>query len=351
MKRIIYRPISQSAAILALMALVACSKLLDDFEYEEKSSKLVVNAILNPDSVISIHLSSSKSFNPPGSFMYLENADMELFENDQTLGHLSSMGSGYYTLPDTYPQEGATYKVMVTTEAYEPVWAETTIPHKVENLEVEDRMLTSTNQDGYSSTKMQYLLSYKVPNTETVFYSTSISSQKQEMVLECVERETPWFNGYYEETDSCYYVASESGATLTEYIYLYSNSSLIKFTKSWGSYQTASFDDDNFSKKIYFSSKNYNSNQLSLALNIDYYSLFDNIDNEITIWTDSFDEVLYNFMYSLAKIEEVDGDPFAEKVSVYTNVNGGLGIFGSCTSSSHVIRYDEEYIDSITPKF
>jgi hypothetical protein len=62
--------------------------------------------------------------------------------------------------------------------------------------------------------------------------------------------------------------------------------------------------------------------------------------NHITLWVDAYDEALFQFMYSLAQAEEVDGDPFAEKVQIYSNVNNGLGIFGAVSSSSVTLGFD-----------
>ncbi|GAO31058.1 hypothetical protein JCM15548_13394 [Geofilum rubicundum JCM 15548] len=345
-----YNPLTLIIASLVLLGLGSCESMVDDFEYEKKSSKLVVNAILSPDSVINIHISSSTTYNPPGALKLIENAVVELYENNNLLGQLRSTGNGYYILHGTYPQENATYKVVVTADGYASAWAETTIPGQIKNPEVEEGLQTTTYEYGYTATRMAYQLTYDVPQSQAVFYSVSISSQKQGTLQEyvCEELETPWFDGYYYRMDSCYLIEGDSLATRTEPISIYSNSSLIKFRKSWGDYQTSSFDDEISAEKLYFSSQNYNSSQLSLALRIDYYYLFDNIDNEITIWTDSFDEVLFKFMYSLAQKREVEDDPFAEKVSVYTNVNGGLGIFGSSNSRALVIRYDDEFIERLS---
>jgi hypothetical protein len=353
MNRIKYSPLTRTIAIFALLGLWACETLIDDFEYEKKSSKLVVNAILCPDSILNIHVSTSINYNPPSTSKVIENAVVKLYKNDEEMGQLNSTGNGYYTLAGTYPQAGATYKVVVAAEGYGSVWAETTIPQKVENIEVEDKLQTTTHQDGYTTLRMEYQVKYEVPFNRNVFYGTSVSSQKQGTPPEyvCVERETPWFNGDYYEADSCYVVEGDSLAVRTEQLSIYSGSSLIKFYKDWGSYRISGFDEENYNEKIYFSNQNYNSNSLSLSIRVDYFDLLGNINNEITIWTDSYDKVLYNFMYSLAKIDQVEDDPFAEKVSVFTNVNGGLGIFASTNSSGFTIRYDEEFIDSITPKY
>ncbi len=353
MNLIKYSPLTLTIAIFALLGLYACETLIDDFEYEKKPPKLVVNAILCPDSILNIHVSTSRTYNPPVTSQVVENAVVELYENNQPLGQFSSIGSGHYSLAGTYPKAGATYKVVVAADGYASVWAETTIPSKVENVEVEDEMKTITIQDGYTTSRMEYRLSYQVPINQNVFYGTSISSQKQGSLSEyvCEELETPWFDGYYYRSDSCYYVEGDSLATRTEQQTIFSGSSLIKFTKGWGSYRISDFDDENSNEKIYFSNQNYSGNRLSLSIRINHYDLLDNINNEITIWTDSYDKVLYNFMYSLAKIDQVEDDPFAEKVSVYTNVNGGLGIFASVNSSGYTIRYDQEFIDSITPEY
>lgn len=353
MKHTKHSLITLTITLITLLGSWGCETLIDDFEYKKTPQKLVVNAILNPDSVINIHISKSISFNSPATFESIENAIVELYENNEFLGQLTSEGMGYYRLADYYPKAGVTYKVVVTAEGYASVWAKTTIPSKVENLEVVDELKTFTFQDGYTTTRMEYQLIYQVPINRSVFYGTSISSQKQGSLPDyvCEELETPWFDGTYYRMDSCYMIEEDSLAIRTEQQTIYSGSSLIKFSKGWGSYHISDFDDESSNEKIYFNNQYYDSPKLSLSIRIDYYSLLDNINNEITIWTDSYDKVLYNFMYSLAKINQVEDDPFAEKVSVYTNVNGGLGIFASVNSSGYTIRYDQEFIDSITPEY
>src|SRR5690554_6331987 len=258
MNLIKYKPFTLITAILILIGWSACESLINDFDYEKKISKLVVNAILNPDSIISIHISSSISYNPRSAYKQVEDAVVELFENDLSLGQLTNMGQGYYTLNKTYPKEGAIYRVTIAAKGYQSVWAETTIPRKIENMKVENSMLT-TYRDGYSFSNMEFRINYEVPLNQSLFYGTSVSSQKQGSLPEyiCVERETPYFNGYYYEMDSCYRIEPDSLATRTEHISFYSNSSLIKFFKESGSYYIASYNDGDYSEKIYFSNKNY----------------------------------------------------------------------------------------------
>ncbi|WP_148660953.1 DUF4249 family protein [Marinilabilia salmonicolor] len=68
------------------------------------------------------------------------------------------------------------------------------------------------------------------------------------------------------------------------------------------------------------------------------------MDSHRRFVVNNYDESLFRFMYSLAQQEAVDGDPFAEKIQIYSNVENGLGIFGSMTPSSVPEELDTEFV-------
>jgi hypothetical protein len=124
MKKVLITTLS---AILIILT-TNCEKYVTDFEFDEKDPRLVLSAILEPDSIIKINVSSSQIFNPPTQAKTINNAEILLYEDETALGEPTSVGGGYYIFESHYPKSGSTYRVEVTVEGFETVSAETTVP-------------------------------------------------------------------------------------------------------------------------------------------------------------------------------------------------------------------------------
>lgn len=91
------------------------------------------------------------------------------------------------------------------------------------------------------------------------------------------------------------------------------------------------------SKHAYFSNEKLNFAEIVIPFNL-YYS---DRDTPFEIQLNTFDLNYYKYVYSLARHNEVDDDFLSQKVSVYSNIENGLGLISSETSTIIHIKPDE----------
>lgn len=110
-----------------LLLLVSCEKELKT--EVPITEKLCLNCVLNSDSTIKATLSLSHSISENNAFKKINNALIKLTQNGRPLGILQNTGDGIYTL-DTKPTEGCLYEINVQTNKYKSLHAKTKIPAK-----------------------------------------------------------------------------------------------------------------------------------------------------------------------------------------------------------------------------
>ena len=88
---------------------------------------LVVNGVLNPDSVFRVALSASQSAYTSGPYPVIKNATVQLIQAGQPPTTLLPLDSGRYEAP-TRPLAGQTYELRVAAATYPGISATATVP-------------------------------------------------------------------------------------------------------------------------------------------------------------------------------------------------------------------------------
>ena len=88
--------------------------------------KVVLNSIINPDSLIRGDIYWTKHINDKDDIKRVEEFDAKLYENDQVIFHEECVNGEIVT--DIYPKEGASYHIEVSVPQYGMVRASTNIP-------------------------------------------------------------------------------------------------------------------------------------------------------------------------------------------------------------------------------
>jgi hypothetical protein len=99
-----------------------------NLEYDHES-KLCLNCVLNPDSIITATLTLSHALDNSENFEKVNNASIKLFENDTLKGELISISDGKYLLKQK-PGSGKTYSIVAEAPGFEKIAATTTVPEK-----------------------------------------------------------------------------------------------------------------------------------------------------------------------------------------------------------------------------
>ncbi len=104
----------------------SCSKEIE-FEGQDFENKLVLNGLICPDSIISVHLSQINSV-LSNEIQVSENATVSLYCNGKYIENLSYVKNGIYKSKTVFPQPDSIYTLTAKVEGYPAISATDTVP-------------------------------------------------------------------------------------------------------------------------------------------------------------------------------------------------------------------------------
>lgn len=145
--------------------LAACEKVIEAKDLPAQDPLLVVNSLLCKDSMITAHVSQSKSILSNKEYKYITNAVCALYENDMFVQNLVHTANGSYYAPVT-AQANRRYALKITSTGFETAEATTEVPESVVVLSVENldtamnykRERTSAGNDNTISGEVKFKL-------------------------------------------------------------------------------------------------------------------------------------------------------------------------------------------------
>ncbi len=343
--------------ILILSAVFfSCEKTIE-FKSDFIQPKIVVNSVLRAgtDRII-VQVEKSRTVLDDKSFFEaLPDAQVTLFENGEFVAEL-----GYLAVVDTfteylnygvvkkYPYEhgvyidssfivkpGSTYRLEVKNDGLEPVVCETTVPYPVPLKKMDYKMEKIPDQFMGYIYKVKLNLQIADPENEDNFYRIMAFKNRG---IELAFLKNGYYGGYggyggsggygysspYDNLDSI--AVTDTIIQSREYPnFVFSMDPVLTTNANADVLGTETDINEFFSDELM--NGNYN---LSYWVNTyrDVYTQFDEY-LEIITTVNSLSKELY--LYSKSRLQQslADGNPFAEPVPVYSNVAGGLGIFGS----------------------
>jgi len=302
-----------SLAVVFLLLLNGCIKTLNE-DLKAKESKLVLNAIINPDSILSVNLSHTFNvFDDESStnLPFIDYANIEVYENDNYLFNLINKDLGNYSKEGFFPKAGKQYTLKIAANAYKNIEAKTQIPRK-------------TIINNFDTTHIIYSDEY----SKSTIYFGHITYQ-----------DTPGEDNYYQL--KCVSLRRISGQGEQEWVYEHlwvdENSSSF-FDKSWGN--------------LLWSDKYSDGKEVSVRFGFydkyeDDYNVNTLIDTVRYVFSlQSIDRDYFLYLKTKGLYDETDGgsDPFMEPVVVYNNVENGYGIFGAFQQDTTSTRVIIEYL-------
>ncbi|SHJ46355.1 protein of unknown function [Tangfeifania diversioriginum] len=269
--------------ILGATLFSSCEKDVT-FEFN-KPAKLSLNCILNPDSTITARLTLSKNIENTTTFQPVDDAIIVLYENGTELDTLAPVGEGNYYL-NYYPEPLSEYEITVMHPDFETLNASTTVPQKP-NVSHQPDTIEYTEQGRFFWLDVYYEI-HDIPGPNSywlywkhtlhgVTYAGGSASMIQAPFIDDFNRQIDteeeygiWYNYYVRISDVGY------------------DGEILAFNKSskTGSFYNVVSADEHYDKYI-----------------------------------KSSVEVRLNSEYDL---------PFKEPVQIYSNIENGYGIFGSC---------------------
>lgn len=281
----------------ALLITSSCEKIIP-IDIPETDRKIVVNGLISPEFPVAVNLSKSLTVLEEDEFVFLQNAVVQLFENQTPVGTLTADTGGIYRLPEFFPGVGKSYKLTVDYPGLTSIEAETTVPEKVEITGWDTVSVINDWQLPELKLQVRFLDPAGIQN----LYGFSVTLT-------------------YKEFD--FITMRPTGRWITQPAFV-------------------SEDDDRFLQdeshqyggKLYFEDLVFDGQTKTMNVRLpDYkYLISDTIRVDINL--EQVDRSFYRYVVSSEAYQRSRNNPFSEPVQVYTNVTGGFGIFSSFSSSS-----------------
>jgi hypothetical protein len=276
---------------------------------EFEGSKLVVNALICPDSIIRVHVSTSSAMGQ--AITHLEDAELTLYENGLEVGVFFYDTLGWYQNV-FYPSAGNSYKLVANSASFGKVEAITSIPFLPQNLsgtyyKISDVPISDNGIVKYfeTETKLVFLDDPLKENYYELGQNSFLYQQTQEKDPSLLSDGDLSYNPRY------YYCSDElfNGQEKTFLLCEGGSVSLSPFGTI--------FHDDNYHRLIKSCSQEYYSFRKSWTKHLYNQNSVDVLDDPLQI-------LFY-------------GDP----VTMYSNVIGGYGIFAGYSQTNLKIDYVE----------
>lgn len=358
--------------IISVFFLSSCEKTIE-FDKELILPKIVVNSTFYAGAKYqSVIVQKSRSvLNDNDYFEALPNAKVKLYEDGVFLKELNYVSrvdtfrknmaydvlekipfeNGFFMDSTLNIKAGSTYRLEVANDGLTSVYCETTVPQKPElpNLTLlKEQVPTEYDQDYF---KLKMNLDIQDKQNEKNYYKLSVQlMQGTELALR--NYYYGYGGGYYGGYGGSYgggYPYGGGGQGISDFIQsdefvpsdtiiqqsgyrveIYSNDPVLDPGGNTDILNSDSEMIDYFADEL-INTEKYTLNFWTESNRDVYTDLGEYL--EIYAIVDQVSEELFKYMVTKQKQWDVQDNPFAEPVSVFSNIEGGIGIFGSVNSA------------------
>ena len=297
--------------ILSLIYIINGCERIIDFPIKSDELKVVMNSLINTDSVILINLSKSIGILDTGNIPYVQNGIVTLYENNSAVGSMTYLGKGFYSSGNLIPKTNTEYKVSVNVPNEKEVTAFCIIPNQVPIISIDTVLNLKNNDYYYQNYTYDLILTIDDPPGIYNFYEL-ILFQK---TMNIYEDTTFNFNqrNFFTDDPIIEYYRLEND--------LYSLNLNLETEK-------------NNVSAAYFSDKLTDGKKFPVRITLENW----NLNGMYYICLRSLTKDYYLYLTSLAQYSMAYGNPFSERVQIYSNIHNGLGIFGGYSSSKDSVN-------------
>jgi hypothetical protein len=276
-----------------------------DVDVPFKADQLTANSFCNPDSLWSVHLNLNRNILDEEPFREITNARVIIFDGDNATDTLINMGYGHFRSDNKRPEPGKNYALSVIAPGYSDVHSSTFIP-------------------------------FPSPITGVEVYETN---SNQNSMLKVTLKEDGSEKNYYElfmDLENEFYNYETEQVVFSRHrLQLISEDPAIQN------------DNDAYSNTVVFNDLLFNGKEAELTFRIPGSGI--SRHGMITITLRTLSEDGYNYLRTAHLQNETSGDPFAQPINVYNNIQNGFGIFAGYSASVYTKNKVKPVISSISP--
>ena len=280
------------------LAYISCEKVIP-FDGDVNTPKLVINSVFESDSTFKVHVSSSRSVIDTASFKNIDDAIVTIKDgNENIIETLNHVENGFYK-GQTFPQENQTYILEINHTNYDNITASDSLPSPITINSVD----TSTMVDPINGNRLQISMNFDDPENTQNYYLIETYSVNEYLVIknsDTTEYELDTTKQFMVLTDE---VFQNGGSPWRE-------QGLFNDLLFNGQNKTLELEIPNDSWSGSEDGYDWSYKTLTLRLYL----------HNITL-------SYYYYRTSLELFQNATGNPFAQPVQVFSNVENGFGVF------------------------
>ena len=285
--------------------MLSCEKSESIVDFPIYPSKLVLNCVFNEDSLWRFQISKSLSVLDNSNINLIDTANIKLYEDDVLIEDLSqSLGDGIY-FGNSKPKPNKQYRVEVSVDtSFTDIEAKAQVPLSVQISQINYVIIDSHYYDdewGYSYGSMEADFNIEIDD--------DVSSDNYYSIT-----------AYYKDT--MYFDDSSSYEVYNTQLGLSSEDVYIDDASEWG--------------EVIFSDELFNGQKVSVKVNVNIWDYKPGMKLYWTLKNHSEDYYMYKKTFNV--YQSVRGNPFAEPVQVFSNIENGYGIFAGFAATVQEIQ-------------
>jgi hypothetical protein len=281
---------------LTFLLLMGCELVVDvDIPLEER--KLVLNSFFNPDSTWVAKVALNRHILDDAPYAIVEDADITVYQGATEIGKMQYDSLGFYSAKDFKAEVGKEYSIKATSSGYQGIEASSYCPIIIKADTSDFRM----SVDEYGMTEYSFTLTFDdLPGRNYYQIAGLLQSRYKNP-------------------------ATGQGFIRTSPLQIWSDDKGIDDEQIYNA-EGFYFDDGLFNGKRFSLKVKFTPNFWGGGVETKYFIYFRHVSADY-------------FRYKVTSLlqSNTSGDPFAQPVKVFSNINNGFGIFGGY--SQHVIVY------------
>lgn len=288
--------------IIVMATLCSGCELIVDVNVPVEKPALTLNAFMVQDSLWTAHLSLSRHILNDDPYPPVDNGFVVIHHQGAPVDTLESTGDGWY-IGGSVPLAGEAYEISATTATHGTVRSSSYIPLPVEISGVEVEIPQTSGGSGSSEENISMRLRMRDRPGEKNYYQ----------VLLMIERKSrDWNTGQERLMRHLVHVSSQDPSIDYENVDSYEG--------------------------IYFKDVLFEGKEVNLSLRANYWEV-GSAKGKLIFLLRTISEDYYRYKTTALLQNETSGDPFAQPVGVYNNIENGFGIFGGFSQS--VFEYEK----------
>ena len=280
------------------LAYISCEKVIP-FDGDVNTPKLVINSIFQSDSSFKVHVSSSRSVIDTASFKNIDDAIVTIKDrNENIIETLNHVENGFYK-GQTFPKENQTYILEVNHPNHANITASDSLPSPITINSVD----TSTMVDPINGNRLQISMNFDDPENTQNYYLIETYSVNEYLVIknsDTTEYELDTTKQFMVLTDE---VFQNGGSPWREQ----------------GLFNDLLFNGQNKTLELEIPNDSWSGSEDGYDWS--YQTL------TLRLYLHNITLSYYYYRTSLELFQNASGNPFAQPVQVFSNVENGFGVF------------------------